>query len=150
MHDDWYRTGDMAKIDEEGFIHITGRMSRFSKIGGEMVPHIQIEEQLALQLAPEQPQSGDEDEQSALQVAVTAVPDAKRGQRLIVLYTPRDASPENLIKGLVAAGLPNLYLPTPESFLHVDEIPVLGTGKLDLAGIKKTAEQHFVKDSSGN
>ncbi|GAB5402993.1 MAG: hypothetical protein Aurels2KO_12240 [Aureliella sp.] len=149
MHDDWYRTGDMAKIDEDGFIHITGRMSRFSKIGGEMVPHIQIEEQLALQLAPEQAQLADDDEESALQVAVTAVPDAKRGERLIVLYTPQDASPEELIKGLVAAGLPNLYLPTPESFLRVDEIPVLGTGKLDLAGIRKTAEQHFLKEPAG-
>lgn len=144
MHDDWYRTGDMAKIDEDGFIHITGRMSRFSKIGGEMVPHIQIEEQLAFQLQSDEFADKEEGE-SILKVAVTAVPDSKRGERLIVLHTTNELSAEQLIKGLTAAGLPNLYLPAPDSFLRVDEIPVLGTGKLDLAGIRKTAEDHFLK-----
>ncbi len=84
MHDDWYRTGDVAVIDAEGFIHITGRLSRFSKIGGEMIPHIQIEEVLTDILGT--------GEEGALRVAVTSAADEKRGEKLIVLHTHLDVS----------------------------------------------------------
>ncbi len=66
-------------MDDEGFLHITGRLSRFSKIGGEMVPHLRIEEELMKVL-------GDDPEDEKIQVCVTAVPDEKKGERLIVLY----------------------------------------------------------------
>jgi acyl-[acyl-carrier-protein]-phospholipid O-acyltransferase/long-chain-fatty-acid--[acyl-carrier-protein] ligase len=130
MRDTWYVTGDMALIDSEGFIRITGRESRFSKIGGEMVPHILIEETLQKVL------SSDEEE---LRAVVTAVPDAKKGERLVVLHTPLDRSPAAIGKELAESGLPNLWIPSADSFFPVDHIPVLGTGKLDLKAIKDLA-----------
>ena len=76
IRDGWYITGDIATLDDDGFLTITDRLSRFSKIGGEMVPHRRVEE--ALQLA-----SGEE-----LQMcAVTGVPDDRRGEQLAVLHT---------------------------------------------------------------
>jgi len=130
MRDGWYVTGDIAFIDEEGFIHITGRQSRFSKIGGEMVPHLKIEELLERIMC--------RDEQK-LCVAVTAVPDAQKGERLVVIHTPLEKSRDEIRKQLSAAGLPNLWVPAADSFVEVDEIPVLGTGKLDLQGLKQVA-----------
>ncbi|MFH1919524.1 MAG: acyl-[ACP]--phospholipid O-acyltransferase [Planctomycetota bacterium] len=132
LRDGWYTTGDVAVIDADGFIRITGRESRFSKIGGEMVPHIGIEEMLEKVLA-----LGEEE----LTVAVTAVPHPKKGERLIVLHTGLDAPPEEICRRLAAAGLPPIWIPSPDSFLQVDEIPVLGTGKLDLRRTRELALQ---------
>ncbi len=80
MQAGWYVTGDIAEIDDDGFITITGRESRFSKIGGEMVPHLRIEEIL-------QELIGMDEEGGMLNVAVTSVPDRKKGERLVVLHT---------------------------------------------------------------
>ncbi len=136
MHGEWYRTGDMGIVHPDGFIEITGRMSRFSKIGGEMVPHIQIEDTISRILGPT--------EDGSLRAAVTAVPDPKRGERLIVLHTALPLSKSELLKKMSEADLPNLYIPSEDSFLEVPAIPVLGTGKLDLKGLKDTALKHFV------
>jgi acyl-[acyl-carrier-protein]-phospholipid O-acyltransferase/long-chain-fatty-acid--[acyl-carrier-protein] ligase len=124
-------TGDVAFIDNEGFIQITGRESRFSKIGGEMVPHIQIEDALNELIGA--------DEEAGLKAVVTAVPDERKGERLIVLHTDLDKTPEDLRDGLTQMGLPNLYIPAANGFVKVDEIPILGTGKLDLQGMKDKA-----------
>jgi acyl-[acyl-carrier-protein]-phospholipid O-acyltransferase/long-chain-fatty-acid--[acyl-carrier-protein] ligase len=70
---------------------------------------------------------------------VTAVADEKRGERLIVLHTRLEKSADELRKGLTAAGLPNLFIPEASCFYEVPELPVLGTGKLDLRGIKTLA-----------
>ncbi|MEZ6094872.1 MAG: MFS transporter [Pirellulaceae bacterium] len=128
--DGWYKTGDVGLIDDDGFIKLTGRMSRFSKIGGEMVPHVTIEEELMKLI-------GDNDSEQS--VAVTAVPDAKKGERLIVFHTEISQSVDDLRSGLTAAGLPNLFIPSADSFRQVESIPVLGTGKLDLKGLKDLA-----------
>jgi acyl-[acyl-carrier-protein]-phospholipid O-acyltransferase/long-chain-fatty-acid--[acyl-carrier-protein] ligase len=143
VRDGWYVTGDFARIDDEGFIQITGRQSRFSKIGGEMVPHIRIEEELARIVEPA------DSEDPELRVAVSSVPDAARGERLVVLHRPLDKPVPQIIKELSAAGLPNLWLPSADSFYEVDQIPVLGTGKLDLRTLKEMAMELGERKRSG-
>jgi acyl-[acyl-carrier-protein]-phospholipid O-acyltransferase/long-chain-fatty-acid--[acyl-carrier-protein] ligase len=133
VRDGWYCTGDVGVIDVEGFITLTGRMSRFSKIGGEMVPHIQIEESLCALV--------NEPDSEVQLVAVTAVPDPKKGERLVVLHTKLNRTPSELCQRLRESGLPNLYIPGEDSFFQVDAIPVLGSGKLDLKRLKEVALQ---------
>jgi len=136
----WYTTGDVAVIDTAGFIRITGRQSRFSKIGGEMVPHMHIEETLGKLLTPATTDAAAA-EQGPPQIAVTAVSDERKGERLIVIHTKLDKPPHELCRALAAAGLPPLWIPSPDSFVEVEAIPVLGTGKLDLRALKELAEQ---------
>ena len=133
IKDGWYETGDMGFVDDEGFVHITGRLSRFSKIGGEMVPHLRIEENLLRII--EDPTSTD----AGIPLAVTSVPDAKKGERLIVLHKPLVKSVKQVINELADTGLPTLWIPSHDGFVEVEEIPILGTGKLDLKGIKQVA-----------
>ena len=141
MRGQWYVTGDMGIVDEQGFIHITGRLSRFSKIGGEMVPHLNIEERLQRMLAVDE---------ETLAVAVTAVPDERKGERLIVFHLPTDKTPDQITKQLTADGLPNLWIPDKENFFEVDEIPVLGTGKLDLRAVREMALERVAGGSAAS
>ena len=132
MNDGWYITGDVGFIDSDGFIHITGRESRFSKIGGEMVPHIQVEEELNRIVGAE----------DTLKIAVCGVPDEKKGERLVVLYADElPEEPSAIVKKLIEAGLPSIYVPGADSFIRVDAIPILGTGKLDLRGLQALAKE---------
>lgn len=141
IQDGWYKTGDVAMIDREGFIKITGRMSRFSKIGGEMVPHIKIEEVLT-RMCDETP---DDDSDDHTHIAVTAIPDARKGERLIVLHTKINKTPAELRTGLSDAGLPNIFIPSENSFRQIDSLPLLGSGKLDLKGLKQKALELFAE-----
>jgi len=134
MRDGWYVTGDVAKIDEEGFIFITGRLSRFAKIGGEMVPHLRVEEAIIQALGL------DEEE---LRLVVTSIPDARKGERLVILHTGLEKSPEEICRALGEAGLPPIWIPSPEGFRQVNEIPVLGSGKLALKEVNDLARRLF-------
>ncbi len=120
-------TGDIAMIDEAGFIRITDRLSRFSKIAGEMVPHMKIEEQIQALL-------GDDST-----VVVTAVPDDANGERLVAFYTDRELTPAQLWERLCQTDLPRLWLPKREDLHFVEAIPTLGTGKVDLRAVKDLA-----------
>jgi acyl-[acyl-carrier-protein]-phospholipid O-acyltransferase / long-chain-fatty-acid--[acyl-carrier-protein] ligase len=129
IRDGWYVTGDIAKMDEDGFITITDRLSRFSKIGGEMVPHQKVEEEL-------QHIVGLNDRI----FVVTAVPDEAKGERLIVLHVPLDGQDVHGVwQQLNGKGLPNLWVPRERDFFQIDELPILGTGKLDLKRVKEIA-----------
>lgn len=129
IQDGWYITGDLAQIDSDGFVTITGRQSRFSKIGGEMVPHEKLEDLMHKILGADQPRC-----------VVSAVPDQRKGERLIVLYTGKLEISE-LLKGLSEEGVSNLWIPKADSFFRIEELPLLGSGKLDLSAVRKIAEE---------
>ncbi len=127
--DGWYNTGDVGRIDEDGFLTITGRLSRFAKIAGEMAPLEKIEEDMHTILGA-----------TDRLLAVTTAPDVKKGERLIVLHLPCLPIPiADLTTKLCERGLPNLWIPDDRDFYAVPEMPVLGSGKLDLRRLKELA-----------
>jgi acyl-[acyl-carrier-protein]-phospholipid O-acyltransferase/long-chain-fatty-acid--[acyl-carrier-protein] ligase len=125
IRDGWYVTGDIARRDEDGFYTITGRLSRFSKIGGEMVPHQKVEDELHAILGT-----------TGLCV-VTAVPDEGKGERLVVLHVGIEVG--RVWRELSGKGLPNLWVPRERDFYHVSELPMLGPVKVDLRRCKEIA-----------
>jgi len=130
LRDGWYTTGDVAMIEEDGFLTITDRLSRFSKIGGEMVPHIRIEEKLH-ELAGTTEQV----------FAVTSLPDEKKGERIAVLSTLAIELLPSILEKLNRSDLPALWKPKAGLFFHTDALPLLGTGKIDLRGVRALTSQ---------
>jgi acyl-[acyl-carrier-protein]-phospholipid O-acyltransferase / long-chain-fatty-acid--[acyl-carrier-protein] ligase len=129
FRDGWFITWDLARIDEDGFVAVEGRLARFSKIGGEMVPHGTVEQKIIELFQIES------DTQS---VVVVGVPDESKGEALVALTTAELAYAD-IRERLVAAGLPNLWI--PKTVVRVPSIPLLGTGKLDLGACKKMAAE---------
>lgn len=129
VKDGYYVTGDIARIDEDGFVTLTDRLSRFSKVAGEMVPHIKVEESL-------------HEVHGVLDMTfvVAGVPDDKRGERLVVLYKA-ELELDVLLKKLADTGLPKLWLPDRSNFHKVEQFPLLGSGKLDMQALKAEARR---------
>ena len=121
-------TGDIASVDDEGFIRITDRLSRFSKIGGEMVPHLKIEEKLQ-ELAGV----------AETMFVVASVPDEKKGERLVVLHKLTENELSACLEKFSACDLPNLWNPKADAFYRMENFPMLGTGKLDLRKVREAA-----------
>ena len=129
LSDGWLNTGDLAALDSDGFIFIKGRLSRFSKIGGEMVPHSGVEEAIIRVL-------GLQDSELPL-VAIGSKVDPAKGEALVLLSAV-DIDVPQLRRLLSEAGFPNLWI--PKHVMRVDAIPLLGTGKLDLGKIHKISK----------
>ena len=130
LKDGWYLTGDLGYVDADGFLKITDRLSRFSKIAGEMVPHVGVESAIM--------EITEVDEHH---LAVTAVPDPKHGERLCVLYTDLGMSPDEIHKALTASRIPRLWIPSVRDFIQVPEIPITGTGKVDLRRLPRAGPE---------
>jgi acyl-[acyl-carrier-protein]-phospholipid O-acyltransferase / long-chain-fatty-acid--[acyl-carrier-protein] ligase len=132
LRNGWYSTGDLGYLDADGFLKITDRLSRFSKIGGEMVPHLAVETAIMEATATDE-----------LRVAVTSLADSRRGERLAVLYTDLGMPPDEVCRRLNETALPKLWIPSADAFVKVDAIPILGTGKVDLRGLKQLAQERL-------
>src|SRR5205823_12985280 len=104
---------------------------RFAKVGGEMVPLEKVEDELHQILKT-----------TEKVCAVTAIPDSKKGERIVVLHLPlTGTTPQELWKQLNERGLPNIYVPGQRDFYQVAELPILGTGKVDIKKLKQMAVQ---------
>ena len=128
LQDGWLKTGDLGRFDEDGFLYIEGRLSRFSKIGGEMVPHEVIEHKIVDLL--------DLSGKDERMVAIVGVQDKAKGEALVLLSAV-DVDLAQLRKKLHDAGVPNLWI--PKHVQRVGAIPVLASGKLDLKRCKELA-----------
>jgi acyl-[acyl-carrier-protein]-phospholipid O-acyltransferase/long-chain-fatty-acid--[acyl-carrier-protein] ligase len=126
LFDGWFKTGDVGRVDDDGFLHIEGRISRFSKIGGEMVPHETIESAINVALGL--------DAESERRIAVVGVPDPQKGEAIILLSALGNTTIErdciDLRYKLLEQGIPSLWC--PKTIVNVPEIPVLASGKLDI------------------
>lgn len=126
LRDGWYVTGDIVVMDDEGFIQIVDRQSRFSKIAGEMVPHGKVEEVLQSVV-------------SGAPCVVTAIDDERKGEKLVAFIAGDGATPQEIWQELIGSGLPKIWIPKADDIRLIDKLPLLGTGKVDLRAVKQMA-----------
>jgi acyl-[acyl-carrier-protein]-phospholipid O-acyltransferase/long-chain-fatty-acid--[acyl-carrier-protein] ligase len=128
LRDGWFKTGDIGRFDEDGFLYIEGRLSRFSKIGGEMVPHELMEQKILTALKLEG--------RAERVIAIVGMPDETKGEALVLLSSIDIDLPKLRIT-LGECDIPNLWI--PKIGRRVVAIPVLASGKLDLGKCKELA-----------
>ncbi len=132
----WYDTGDIAKIDRDGFVYILGRLKRFAKISGEMVSLAAVEEAFIGAF----PQYG-----LKFTVAVLARPDEDRGEKLVAVTNEPKLTLEEVRQVIRSRGLGNLAVPREVRYLR--EIPRLGTGKVNVRELEKLVGPHVKRDT---
>jgi len=125
LRDGWHDTGDIVEIDTDGYVSILGRVKRFAKVGGEMISLMAVEG-LASAVWPES------------RHAVVAVPDSRKGEKLVLVTDRMDAESGRLSEWARSHGAPDLAV--PKRILKVKEVPVLGTGKTDYVAIQRMVE----------
>ena len=118
-------------VDDDGFLRITDRVARFSKIGGEMVPHGRVEDAIREALG-------------GAECVVVGVEDERKGERLAALYSGMPVAPDDLWRRLAATEIPRLWLPKRDDLHWVDLLPVLGTGKVDLQRAREMVQQSMM------
>jgi len=135
IKDGWFHTGDIGRLDDDGFLVIEGRLSRFSKIAGEMVPHEALEESIVKVLGLET--------ETERKVAVASVPDEKKGEAIVLLSAVCGVTLSqeviDLRYKLIEVGIPSLW--TPKQLIPVESIPMLASGKLDISACQKVAAE---------
>ena len=131
----WFRSGDVGRMDMDGFLYIEGRLSRFSKIAGEMVPHETVEEAIIKAMGLEG--------EAARKIVITGVPDPDKGEALILISTvpgpPEHLEIVDLRYRLIERGVPALWI--PKKMVRVEDIPVLASGKLDIKACEAIARK---------
>ena len=137
LKDGWYVTGDIARIDSDGFIYLIDRLMRYSKIGGEMVPHLAVEEVILQGL-----------EAVNQIVFVTDAPHERKGEQLVVLYTEEAGDAAQLQHFIKQSTLPNLWHPKKDNYFQILKMPALGSGKLDMKQLKTIAAELVEAKSS--
>jgi acyl-[acyl-carrier-protein]-phospholipid O-acyltransferase/long-chain-fatty-acid--[acyl-carrier-protein] ligase len=124
LHDGWYVSGDLASLDDEGFIALTGRLLRVSQIDGERVSHGAVEDAICYELGT-----------ADSPVAVSA-----RGDDLVVFYRRGTLDPERVVTGLARRGLPPAWCPRLENFVPVEDIPLLPAGTVDYVALQRALD----------
>jgi acyl-[acyl-carrier-protein]-phospholipid O-acyltransferase/long-chain-fatty-acid--[acyl-carrier-protein] ligase len=122
----WYDTGDVVRVDDEGFVFIQGRMKRFAKVGGEMISLTAVEDALAAAFVDFGPRC---------ETAILIVQDRDRGEQLLAVTTDPRVTQESLRQAIRDHGLPNLAV--PRYVRVIPEIPRLGTGKVNYRELER-------------
>lgn len=140
VRDGWYVTGDIGRLDADGFLIISDRLSRFSKVGGEMVPHEKVEQIVRA--------AAGVDEHA---LVVTGVPDPRQGERLIVVYADLGGkSPDEVARMLIQGSTPRLWIPAVKDYIKIDALPRLGNGKIDLGQVRRLAQMAQMAEPPGH
>jgi acyl-[acyl-carrier-protein]-phospholipid O-acyltransferase/long-chain-fatty-acid--[acyl-carrier-protein] ligase len=133
LPDGWHDSGDVVDVDDAGFVTIKGRVKRFAKIAGEMIS-LGAVEIIAKHLWPEENH------------AVVAVPDKRKGERVVLVTTAKGATRETLAEASKKSGYSELWV--PNVIIAVQEIPVLGSGKTDYTTARKVALEKLGLDEA--